>query len=201
MIDNIELIKPLLNFEQEGDFYILYVMKRKKDQDIPDNHQSVRVIKTYCITSIEHLEKRYEEIKILAELFQARVYMHVQKQNHKDVALDMLILLAERIKNNVHNQQHLFESIIGSVRVKEKRWIIDIDSKDPDLTKSCLEIINSCQPEGDKLIAVIPTKSGRHLITSTFNVDEFRKKAHMLPDIDIQKKNPTLLYFPDSLNK
>lgn len=30
MIDNIELIKPLLNFTEKGDFYMLYVFKRKK---------------------------------------------------------------------------------------------------------------------------------------------------------------------------
>ena len=30
MIDNLNLIKPLLNFEKEGDFYMLYVFKRKK---------------------------------------------------------------------------------------------------------------------------------------------------------------------------
>ncbi len=57
MIDNIELIKPLLNFSEPGDFYMLLVLKRKKDQPEGerDNHQSVRTIKTYCIESIEHL--------------------------------------------------------------------------------------------------------------------------------------------------
>ena len=32
MIDNLELIKPLLNFKEDGDFYMVYVFKRKKDQ-------------------------------------------------------------------------------------------------------------------------------------------------------------------------
>jgi len=43
MIDNIELIKSLVNFENEGDFYMLYIFKRKKDQEDEqkDNHQSV----------------------------------------------------------------------------------------------------------------------------------------------------------------
>ena len=47
MIDNLEIIKQLLNFENEGDFYMLYVFKRKKDQPEgeKDNHQSVRTIK------------------------------------------------------------------------------------------------------------------------------------------------------------
>ena len=33
MIDNIEQIKPLMNFTDEGDFYMLYVFKRKKDYE------------------------------------------------------------------------------------------------------------------------------------------------------------------------
>ena len=56
MIDNLEQIKRLLNFSEPGDFYMLYVLKRKKDQPEGerDNHQSVRTIKTYCIESVEH---------------------------------------------------------------------------------------------------------------------------------------------------
>jgi hypothetical protein len=107
MIDNLEVIKPLLNFSEKGDFYFLLILKRKKDQPEGerDNHQSVRTIKTYCIDSVEYLEKRYDEIKQLCEMFKARAYIHVQKQNHSDVSLDMLVLLAERIKNGVKNQK------------------------------------------------------------------------------------------------
>ena len=57
-MNNLELIKPLLNFSEKGDFYMLYVFKRKKDQPAGErsNHQSVRTIKTYCIESINHLQ-------------------------------------------------------------------------------------------------------------------------------------------------
>jgi hypothetical protein len=58
-------------------------------------------------------------------------------------------------------------------------------------------INNLCTPLGpNKIIETIPTKSGYHLITHRFNTQEFSKHY---PDIDIQKKNPTLLYLPDSL--
>ena len=92
MIDNLELIKPLLNFTESGDFYMLYVLKRKKDQPEGerDNHQSVRIIKSYCIENIEHLEKRYDEIQQLCEMFKARAYIHIQKQNHRDVSLNII---------------------------------------------------------------------------------------------------------------
>ena len=198
MIDNIKEIKELLNFSDKNDFYMLYVFKRKKDQPEGerDNHQSVRTIKTYCIDSVEHLDKRYDEIKQLCEMFKARAYIHVQKQNHMDVSLDMLSLLAERIKNGVKNQKGLFDSVVGQIKTQEKRWIIDVDTKDKkflrDITMDLMEI----QPVGDKIEKVIKTKNGFHLITGKFNVLEFKEKY---PDVEIQKKNPTILYIPKSL--
>jgi hypothetical protein len=200
MIDNLELIKPLLNFESKGDFYMLFVFKRKKDQPEGerDNHQSVRTIKSYCIESIEYLEKRYDEIKTLCEFFKARAYIHVQKQNHKDVSLEMMVSLAERIKNGTQNQKGLFDSVVGQMKTYEKRWIVDIDTKDNKEILNIKLAIDICQPFGkDKIIAEIPTKNGYHLITERFDVMEFQKKY---PEISLQKKNPTLLFLPNSLD-
>jgi hypothetical protein len=199
MIDNIEIIKTLLNFSEQGDFYMLYVFKRKKDQPEGDrdNHQSVRTIKTYCIESIDHLERRYDEIKQLCEMFKARAYIHVQKQNHKDVSLNMLSSLAERIRDGVSNQKGLFDSVVGQIKTQEKRWIVDIDTKDIQELRNVQVTINGCKPEGPKTKYVIPTKNGFHLITDKFDVLEFKKQY---PEIDIQKKNPTLLYLPNSLD-
>ena len=198
-IDNIEQIKKLLNFSEVGDFYMLYVFKRKKDQPEGerDNHQSVRTIKSYCISSVEYLEKRYEEIKQLCEIFKARAYIHVQKQNHKDVSLNMMVALAQRIQDGNHKQQGLFDSVVGQLKTHEKRWIVDIDTKDVSSIENVTAVINcDCKPEGDKINEIIPTKNGYHLICSKFDVKTFKDK---FPDIDIQKKNPTLLYYPNSL--
>ena len=226
MINNLELIKSLLNFTDEGDFYMLYVFKRKKDQpeNEKDNHQSVRTIKTYCIESIDHLERRYDEIKQLCEMFKARAYIHVQKQNHFDVSLNMMVELAQRIQNGQHNQKGLFDSVVGQVKTQEKRWIVDVDMKDEDALMKIMKLINNgCKPldvvnethlhksDGSvvvtydydpKVIKVIPTKSGYHLITKRFDVMEFNKIMSLQGDVpDIQKKNPTLLYLPNSLHQ
>ena len=205
-IDNINTIKRLLNFENEGDFYMLYVFKRKKDQPEGerDNHQSVRTIKTYCVDSIEYLEKRYDEIKQLCEMFKARAYIHVQKQNHKDVSLNMMVALAQRIQDGNLRQQHLFDSVVGQLKTHEKRWIIDIDNVSTDsfahaeYYTSMREYINELQEEAgkDKSMAFVKTKSGFHIITQPFNVMKFNERY---PDVDVQKKNPTLLYLPNSL--
>lgn len=205
MIDNLEIIKPLLNFDNEGDFYMLYVFKRKKDQTTDkSNHQSVRTIKTYCVESVEYLEKRYDEIKELCEIFKARAYIHVQKQNHRDVSLNMLVTLAERIRNGQHRQQHLFDSVVGQLKTLEKRWIIDIDGVSIDgfnhdpFHQEMRRYINELQQETGKEIEMtfIRTRAGFHIIASPFNLQKFKERY---PDIDVHKKNPTLLYLPSSL--
>jgi hypothetical protein len=198
MIDNLEIIKPLLNFDEEGDFYMLYIFKRKKDQPEGerDNHQSVRTIKTYCIDSIEYLDKRYDEIKQLCEIFKARAYIHIQKQNHKDVAMNMITEIVHRIKSGQINQQHVFDSVVGQIKTREKRWIVDVDTKLWITAHAIHQYINECRPEGEKVEAVIPTKNGFHFITKKFDVIEFKNRY---PEIDIAKKNPTLLYYPESL--
>ena len=199
MIDNLDLIKPLLNFEEKGDFYMLYIFKRKKDQTTDKaNHQSVRTIKTYCIESIEQLENRYDEITQLCEMFKARAYIHIQKQNHKDVAMNMITEIVTRIQSGQINQKHVFDSVVGQLKTNEKRWIVDIDTKDAAHLLSVMTTIGICRPDdSDKVQAIIPTKNGFHLITKRFDVKEFEK---LYPDIDIQKKNPTLLYYPNSLD-
>ena len=198
MVNNLELIKPLLNFEQPGDFYMLYVFKRKKDQTTDkSNHQSVRTIKAYCIESLEHLEERYEEIQQLCEMFKARAYIHIQKQNHRDVAMNMITEIVHRIQSGQINQQYVFDSVVGQIKTQEKRWIVDIDTKDEEEVTRIARLVDQVRPEGPKIEAVLPTKNGYHLITKRFDVMKF--KIHY-PDIDIQKKNPTLLYLPNSLD-
>jgi mRNA-degrading endonuclease HigB of HigAB toxin-antitoxin module len=200
MINNLDIIKPLLNFEKKGDFYMLYVFKRKKDQPEAerDNHQSVRTIKTYCIESLDHLERRWAEIQQLCEMFKARAYIHVQKQNHFDVSLNMMVALAQRIQDGNTNQKGLFDSVVGQIKTQEKRWIIDIDTTDLDFVSQVEFFIQyECRPDGPKIESRIPTKNGYHIITKRFDVKHFSEKY---PEIDIQKKNPTLLYYPDSLD-
>jgi hypothetical protein len=199
MIDNIELIKPLLSFDNEGDFYMLYVFKRKKDQpeNERDNHQSVRTIKTYCVDNISYLDMRYEEIKQLCEMFKARAYIHVVKQNHKDVSLNMISEIVTRIQSGQINQKNVFDSVVGQIKTQEKRWVVDIDMDSIEMVQHITRFINKLRPEGDKTEAVIRTKNGYHLITKRFDTMEFSKQY---PTIDIQKKNPTLLYYPNSLD-
>jgi hypothetical protein len=107
-----------------------------------------------------------------------------------------MVALAQRIQDGNHKQQGLFDSVVGQIKTQEKRWIVDIDIKDLFFAEDVAQFINTLKPEGAKIETAIPTKNGYHLITKRFDTMQFKNQ---FPDIDIQKKNPTLLYLPNSL--
>jgi len=113
-----------------------------------------------------------------------------------------MMALAQKIRDGQHKQQGLFDSVVGQLKTHEKRWIVDIDTKDENVLQKIQHIINGVRPYNDepKVISVIPTKNGYHLITERFDVMEFQKYFLGEDVPDIQKKNPTLLYLPESLS-
>lgn len=193
MTDNIDFIKTLLNFNDPYDFYYLQILVRKKDQLIKDNHQSVRTIKTYCISNIEYLDKKCDEIKQLCKLFNARAYINLNKYNHKKIGLKMMKILASQLASNQYNHQFLFDQALGEYKSPDRMWVVDIDNNDIEFDKEIQKFINNCKPYGSKVIANVPTQQGHHLITKKFDYVEFKKQY---PDIDIHKNNPTILYIP-----
>ena len=58
------------------------------------------------------------------------------------------------------------------------------------------DVINSCKPDGDKIITEFPTKSGVHIITRPFDRKQFTElcKEYDINDVDIKKNHLTLLY-------
>jgi hypothetical protein len=199
MIDNLKAIIPLLNFQNDGDFYMVHILRRKKDGSADNRHQSVRTIKTYCVESHGYLEEKMEEIRSLCEMFGARAYISINRKNHADVAINMIAEIANRIKSNQMNQKNVFDSVVGRTVSLDKRFIIDIDG--PTDIDRIIGIVNDVRPIGDKVKAVIPTKNGVHLITDRFDVIRFIAKLEPEDDVSIHKNNPTLLYYPNSLNK
>ena len=186
MIDNLELIKPLLTFESEDDFYFLQILQRKKENDQVGSNS--RVIKDYHIRSVEYLEERYDEIRALCNLFDARAYLRLNKRSYEKVAYKALINMA----NSMSNREFKFvgKSYVRAVgqnhNDKNKKWILDIDDWSV--------FINSIQPDdGQKVYLNLKSKNGGHLITKPFRLDVFREK---FPDIEVHKDNPTNLYIP-----
>lgn len=204
MIDNLEKILPLLSFESEDDFYYLQILQRKKEN--PQLGSNSRVIKNYYITSEKHLLNRYDEIKELCTVFNARASLRLNKRSFEKVGFKALENIAHTMQNREY--KHLMKSYDRACGLlsneKTKKWIVDIDKDEVIWLEQIINSIQPCDPQGDKIVAQIPSKTGIHLITTPFNVLDFKDrfteelKAYQMSyrDIAIQKDNPTNIYIP-----
>jgi hypothetical protein len=204
MINNLEKILPLLKFESEDDFYYLQILQRKKDN--PHIGSNSRVIKNYYITSEQYLIDRFDEIKTLCDVFNARASLRLNKRSFEKISFKAL----ENIANTMMNKdyKHLMKSYDRACGLlnneKTKKWIIDVDKDEVIWLEQIINAIQPCEPAGDKIVVQLPSKSGIHLITRPFNVQQFKNnftdelKAYQMNyiEIEIHKDNPTAIYIP-----
>ena len=195
-IDNFELIKPLLEFEQEEDeYYVIYILKRRKDN--PEMEGDSKVIKDYYVTSLKYLESKKEEIIKLCEVFNARAVINLNRKSYKDTAFVMLEKLALALSEEKYQGvRNLYRKSSGNAKiVGQKRWILDIDEKLPEeRIKQFCTFIHRLRPEGKKEIALLPSKNGWHLITTPFDLKTFNEQEVF--NFEVKRDNPTNLYIP-----
>jgi hypothetical protein len=192
MVDNFNQIKNLLEFETADDFYFCQIIKRKKEN--PDVGSNSHVVKTYFIKSVEDLDKDKAEMICLADFHNARVCINLNKRSFERTTYHTLKKITDQIMNkDFKSVRKAYASVCGMYSAEEDRkWIVDIDVKGR-YANEVLRTIDECQPEGNKLIAIIDTKSGVHLITKPFNLQQFRERHS---EIEVHKNNPTLMYMP-----
>ncbi len=194
MIDVLDQIKPLLQFESDEDFYYLQILMRKKEN--PQIGSNSRVIKNYYIANFEYLEKRYEEIKGLCKLFNARAMLRLNKRSYRKVAFKTMQNMANSMANGEYSFiKKSYDRACGDGHNdKDKKWIIDIDGEtDEEYVQTMIDHIEKSRPDGKKVLLRLPTKNGIHLITRPFDLRDFKPDY---PNVDVHKDNPVNLYVP-----
>ena len=178
-------------------YWVVEIIKRRKDHDGTTGNNIH--FKNYYITKISELYRYEQEIKKLCDTFGFRAYISVNYKSYEQVTKDTCVAYAERIAKNEYGKPYrLWKSCSGKyLDPSNKRWILDFDEKDLDFD-TIENILRGCKPEGSKVLAKFPTKSGLHFITTPFDVNEFREKwdsnmqSKQFPDI--KKNHLTLLY-------
>lgn len=201
--NNFDLILPMLDFSQEGTFYYIQLMRRKKDN--PDA-KSVKVIKDMYVDNLEYLQEREQSIIEMCDFFNARAYIRLNRRSYEDVAFQLNVDLAKALQSNQHKHvSRLFSKACGRTHVEpNKIWIIDMDHEDfpnresfghgvSDVQTVITELQTEIQNREYKILGNIPTPNGCHILTNPFNVKKFKEQ---FPEIDIHKDNPTILYTP-----
>ncbi len=196
MINNFDLIRSLLSFRSDDDFYYALVMQRKKEHE--ELGSNSYVMKSYFIKSLEDFDKNRWEMTLMCQMFNARAYLNLNRRSFKKTAFHTLQKVAGIIMcEDYKSVKKSYTSVCGAYNNEdEKTWIIDVDDFKID-SDEFMKWLKAIPPVGDKFIAKVPTKNGYHLLTKPFNLTEFRQRVW--PPHDIQKDNPTLLYIPSSM--
>lgn len=200
MINNFDLIKPLLEFKDKNSFYFIQIIKRRKEN--PDMLTGMYVQDIFYIYDMKDMNKMKNRIIESCEKNNARAYINLNVLDCEKVAsyalkncIDLIIQKDYKAVKNAYTK-----ACSKNSSKDNKKWVVDIDENNINNT---LEIKNLIQKLHDgmhnkkyKIIAEIPTKNGIHIITNPFNLKVFKDEIVELKfeDIDVHKNSPTLLY-------
>lgn len=206
LINNLELIAPLLPKDNPKVFCHMQIVCRAKDHK--DEKVKEGAIKTYFIRDEEHLRKIMPEVILLCEHYGARAYINVSPKSFEKLQKLMLVKLASLVcEGNIQNPRKTLNSTAGALTSKRPVWIVDVD--DISMKDSILKWLDDyfeldptlpfCNTREELyLIGIIPTKQGCHLLVRHFNLEEFNSN---FPDVDVHKNSMgTLLYYSDSID-
>lgn len=219
-INNLGILldSKIMGFDNFNDdwFYQIFILKRKKDDSGLNKNSSL--IKSYRVSNLEYLNRKMEEEIIpLCDFFKARAMINVNVKSYRKVAFESLKKLADEISQE-HYKAGLDKlitsagSTTGMVADKYKKWIIDLDSKDEKYKQEIIRIINSKDMlrgyndgDNDRIIGIIPSKSGYHLVSNPFDINQFLEilkiesiyEDNHLTIPEIKKEGLTNLYIPD----
>ena len=204
-VNNFEKISRLLKFESEHDFYFIQIIRRPKENPglREGKGNRTRCVKSYYVYSKEQLEMHREEIITLCEMFNARAYIKMNYCDASKIALHMIKEVSDYIlSDNLRGIKRCYDSCCGKYSGGDKDrkyWIIDLDGCDEvAMSETLTEIIDECKPDGNKVIDIIKTKNGAHLLTKPFDKMKFSELISKIdttitPD-DIKKEALTILY-------
>lgn len=201
IIDNFDLIREHLVFNNPDEFYFVQIIQRKKDGNEGLHvRNGYRLIRSYYIYSLEDFDNLKGRIKELCESNNARAYINLNVRNAKEAALECIKRYTDLVLNNSAFQgNNIWDSVCGGVRARGYKalWLIDVDN--PDEIDLVARLIKSCRHTQEFTLYLVPTVHGFHLICNGFDVTQFNSllKDNNLGTIDIHKNNPTLLYYND----
>ena len=192
VIDNFEIFRKHLTFETKQDRYIVHVLRRPKDVKQLGNelgsNECQRLLRTYYIDSLDYFDKKIPAIKELCKSNRARAYIIPQVRNNEECLLNLAekVLETIRLKNYSVKPEHLLRAAYCEYHKSRKKvWILDLDNDKMhgwtveqafELVKSQLKAIGKAESEA----YLVQTKSGMHILTSPFNLQEAYKLCPML---------------------
>ena len=101
MVNNFELIKNYLEFQNERSFYFIQILKRKKEN--PEMNAYSIPIESFYVFSIEQYEKLEKRIIELCNMHNARAYIKMNCLDAQSVMLEQISLITQEIRKGKLN--------------------------------------------------------------------------------------------------
>ena len=213
MTNNFDLIKnyminegiPMKEKDMGDLFFCVMLIRRGKDH--PGLPSANYIFKTYYIDSIDKFDYFTSEIIKCCDIFKLRAYVSVNVKSKEKYSKMCAFRFNQNILNNEYKKPwRVIDHVFGKITAKNAdTWIIDVD--DIDLNKeednlfieNLKHLINRCQSKYNPvIIGGLPTRSGLHILTRPFNMNEYKKYWEQLNTdrefSDIKKNHITLLY-------
>ena len=208
VIDNVYVIDNMLTFKNDDEFYMLQVLKRRKEN--PDMKGDSLPLKTVYLHRNGQLTEISKDLIELAEKEHARIYLNPNVKSSRKSLLHCIAEMARRAAaEDYYKPYKIYESVVGQMGAcRDNRWIIDVDNEYMemymetdelteihvrDFIRHLLDTLDSCEPDAEKYVNHVITRNGIHVITRSFNPVAFGK---VFPKLDVHKNNPTLVYCP-----
>ena len=209
-----------LCIDQRDCFYVVQLLQRQKDNPMKQylinpnfRNNSNRTIQQFQIYSLDDWDMKLSVIIDLAKYYNCRVYIDLNLKDSKDVYAKLYENMATRFRTSNYRKLHrLYNEAVGQtpcMKGTRKTWVVDIDTKDQKFIDEVRGFILTLFGNGKReiegphgklshladVLAEIPTKNGVHLITTSFQVDAFRKKFRPgTCPVDILTANPTIAW-------
>jgi len=213
MVNNFEYIKQHMHFLNEKSFYFIQILRRKKENPEQDSYS--RPIESFYAYSVEQFERLMPHIIEKCEEHRARAYIKMNCLDAESVMLAQIADITQIIrKHDWHSMASTLNSACGQCGKQdgnEKLYLVDLDDDYADRVEEIKEFIDNLEPikyrEYDeyghtmrekisKIKMEVPTQHGIHLITTGFQIPEFKQAYEK--KIDVHEDGNTLLYFPNS---
>ncbi len=180
MIDNSALIRRFVPEVNDGDSFIY--------TEFIDRVRGYTFPTVFFHRSRGEFDNQLSEMRVLCEALRLRAYTRLSTKSFKKVGVLFTEMVVQRaLSGEFGMMKRLYASALGRSSPVKKYWLFDVDNRE----ESALE--GELSASG-KLVCVIPSRAGRHLITMPFDGRELQKRH---PGVDLQRDNPTNLFIPD----
>jgi len=204
--DNFDNIYPLLLFNNEGDYYIVKILMRNKKDNNQDskynyylknrrNNFADATPKVFYLFSKDDLYKYKDEMIALSELYNARVYIYLQRKNLNFTYKNLLKSLSNNFFDNITPKDlegFWFDNVCEYSIDDKYKYLVDLDKE----YLSYRDYIYNYLQKYNSEIIELKSLDGIHLIID--NIDEFDFQSKF-PDIKLHINRPTLLYYKSDI--